>query len=271
MECKVPQCLASPVCLNTMWVKHSWYTRSVQYLISQQRLHDGTDAQTLYVSHESETHFHGSYRVQRFWLLTSLVFGLFTYALNVLSKINREGRKKTKQNRVRVVSQCPNHGLNASVVYIQGQQELQICAATLVMHPGWPLPPCHTSSENLTWHVYIGFLHLPFKPPMGKLKVRGTKIIIPLRFSEELFFMHTLTDVDIWLGSVHRSRRLSGASRKSVWLKLGVVTFPALLIYPCVSVTWGPPCWVIRLALWSVHDRDVGDWLLPVHSEQAQL
>lgn len=99
MECKVPQCLASPVCLNTMWVKHSWYTRSVQYLISQQRLHDGTDAQTLYVSHESETHFHGSYRVQRFWLLTSSVFGLFTYALNVLSKINREGRKKQNKTK----------------------------------------------------------------------------------------------------------------------------------------------------------------------------
>lgn len=46
---------------------------------------------------------------------------------------------------------------------------------------------------------------------MGKLKVRGTKIIIP-RFSEELFFMHTLTDVDIWLGGVHRSLRLSLAS-----------------------------------------------------------
>ena len=36
------------------------YTRSVQYLISQQRLHDRTDAQTLCVSQESKTHFHGA-------------------------------------------------------------------------------------------------------------------------------------------------------------------------------------------------------------------
>lgn len=48
---------------------------------------------------------------------------------------------------------------------------------------------------------------------MGKLKVRGTKIIIPPpRSSAELFFMHTLTDVDIWLGGVRGSPGLSGAS-----------------------------------------------------------
>lgn len=47
-------CAVFQVYLITVWVKHSWYTRSVQYLISQQRLHDRTDAQTLYVSQESK-------------------------------------------------------------------------------------------------------------------------------------------------------------------------------------------------------------------------
>lgn len=61
---------------------------------------------------------------------------------------------------------------------------------------------------------------------MGKLKVRGTKIIIP-RFSEELFFMHTLADVDIWLGGVHRSPGLSGASGKVCLAKVRSGYFPA--------------------------------------------
>lgn len=57
--------------------------------------------------------------------------------------------------------------LKARIEYISclhpGALKLKIRAATLVMRQGWPLPQCHISSENLTWHVCIGFLHLPFK------------------------------------------------------------------------------------------------------------
>lgn len=103
----MPQCLASPVCLITTWVKDSWYTRSVQYLISQQRLHDGTDAQTLYVSHESKTHFHGSYWVQRFWLYASFVL---TSLGSPPICTKRTVKKKKKMFKVCIVSQCSNHG-----------------------------------------------------------------------------------------------------------------------------------------------------------------
>lgn len=115
VECKVLQCLASPVCLITMWVKHSWYTRSVQYLISQQRLHDGTDAQTLYVSQESKTHFHGSYWSTEIVIVYQLCVG----ALHLCTKRTVVDEKRCS-NILSVHSES-NHGLNTSIVYIQGQ------------------------------------------------------------------------------------------------------------------------------------------------------
>lgn len=36
--------------------------------------------------------------------------------------------------------------------------------------------------------------------------------------------MHTLTDVDIWLGGVHRKPQIIARVKKSVWVKLGVLT-----------------------------------------------
>lgn len=221
MDCKARRCLASPVCLITLWVKHSWYTRSVQYLISQQRLHDGTDAQTLYVPHESKADDHESCWAEwggvgwgglfgcKLWVD---IFGLFTYALKVESKIKNKIKKKRRRRvRMCIMSQSWKQGLNTSVVYIQGHCKLKVRAATLVMRQGWPLPQCHISSENLTWHVCIGFLHLPFKPLWASWRWGELRSLSP-RFSAELFFMHTLTDVDIWLGGVHRSPWLSGAS-----------------------------------------------------------
>lgn len=68
--------------------------------------------------------------------------------------------------------------------------------------------------------------------------------------------MHTLTDVDIWLGSVHRKPQIIGRFSKSVWLKLGVVTSPP----PPCFVTWEPPpnsnpMLSHTSALWSVAQR----------------
>lgn len=72
-----------------------------------------------------------------------------------------------------------NHGPNTPVVYIQGHWKL-MCGTTLVMHQGWPLPPCHISSENLTWHVYIGFLHLPFKPLWASWRWGELRLLSPV-------------------------------------------------------------------------------------------
>lgn len=153
MECKVLWCLASSLCLITMWVKHSWYTRSVQYLISQQRLHDGTDARTLYAPRESKTHTRGATKYSDSDLCTSWeLFGLVTC---MYGAVGRKGCWNVKVRR------CSSHVLNTSAVYVQGCWTLTR-GATLVMRQGCPLPLCHVSSENLTWHVYIGFLHLPF-------------------------------------------------------------------------------------------------------------
>ena len=205
----MPRCLASPVCLITMWVKHSWYTRSVQYLISQQRLHDGTDAQTLYVSQESKTHFRGSYRVQRLWLCTSFV--LTSLGSSPMHQTHSHGWE-TCSNALSVHRESL---LKPRTEYINclhpGALEKNTQQPHISDAPSCPLPPRHISSENLTWRVCIGFLHLPFKPLRVSWRWGELRLLSP-RFSEELFFMHTLTDVDIWLGGVHRSPRLSAAS-----------------------------------------------------------
>lgn len=144
-------------------MKHSWYTRSVQYLISQQRLHDGTDAQTLYVSQESETHFHGSYRTQTLRLCASFVST--SLGSSPIAPKRTVADKKRCANILSVHSESVLKTVDgAHRLFTSRGTEKLMCGIALVMHQGWPLPPCHISSENLTWHVYIGFLHLPFKP-----------------------------------------------------------------------------------------------------------
>lgn len=101
------------------------------------------------------------------------------WALHLCTKCTVKKEKK-KMFKVCIVSQCSNHGLNTSVVYIQGHWKLKICGTTLVMHQGWPLPPCHISSENLTWRVYIGFLHLPFKPLWANWRWGELRLLSPV-------------------------------------------------------------------------------------------
>lgn len=103
----------------------------------------------------------------------------FFWALHLCTKCTVMAKKMLKHTKcaqwVSVQTTDWIHQLFTS----RGTEKL-MRGSTLAMHQGCPLPLCHISSENLTWHVYIGFLHLPFKPLWASWRWGELRLLSPV-------------------------------------------------------------------------------------------